>query len=126
LDLRVFVVEDHPRIHALLDDLFHSVGKLRIAGTARSEAEAFLWLDEHPTGWDLCIIDLILSEGSGMGVIQRCKAAHPAGRVVVFSSYSTPAVRAHCIKLGAEEVFHKGDPKRFTEYCAMLAAQAPP
>ncbi len=106
---------------ALLADLFSSMGGLALVGTAASEAEAFLWLEEHRGRWDLAVVDLILDEGSGMGVIQRCRATNPEGRIVVFSSYATPAVCAHCMKLGAQEVFDKQDAKRFTEYCARLS-----
>jgi two-component system OmpR family response regulator len=124
LDLRVLLVEDHTKMHGLLEELFDAVGGLRVVGAVGTEAEAIQWLGEHRGEWDLAVIDLILSEGSGMGVIPRAKAIHPEGHVVVFSSYATPAVQQHCVELGAEAVFNKGEPTRFTEYVATLGERA--
>lgn len=124
MELRVFLVEDHSKMHSLLEELFAAVGGLRVVGAVPTEAEAIQWLEEHGGSWDLAVIDLILSEGSGMGVIPRAKAAHPGGHVVVFSSYATPAVQQHCIELGAEAVFNKGEPAKFTDYVASLGERA--
>ena len=55
----------------------------------------------------------LLDQGSGMGVIPRCRSTHPPGRVVVFSNYASPAVRRHCTELGADAVFDKADSPRF-------------
>jgi two-component system OmpR family response regulator len=121
LDLRVFVVEDQQRMHALLRELFAAVGGLSIVATAATEAEAIFWLEEHEGGWDVAVVDLLLEQGSGMGVIPRCKSLHPAGRVVIFSSYASPAVRKHCTALGADAVFDKADSGRFTEHFMELA-----
>jgi DNA-binding NarL/FixJ family response regulator len=123
VDLRVFLVEDIQRMQALLGDLFASMGGFTVVGSAGTEAEANLWLDEHPGAWDLAIIDLVLDQGAGMNVIRRCKADPDGGRIVVFSSYATPGVRRHCLELGADEVFDKGDTERFVGWCGDLGAQ---
>ena len=116
MSVRVFLVEDQQRMRALLGDLFSAVGGIRVVGTATTEAEALLWLGEHRHGWDVAVIDLLLDQGSGMGVIPRCKATNPSGRVVVFSNYASPAVRKHCSDLGADAVFDKAESRRFIEY----------
>jgi DNA-binding NarL/FixJ family response regulator len=109
VELRVFLVEDLLRMRGLLGDLFATMGGIEVVATATTEAEANLWLEEHPGGWDVAVIDLVLEQGAGMNVIRRCKADPNGGRVVVFSSYATPGVRQHCIDLGADAVFDKGD-----------------
>lgn len=109
MELRVFLVEDLLRMRGLLGELFDSIGGFQVIGTASTEAEANLWLDEHPAGWDLAVVDLVLEQGAGMNVIRRCKADPSGGSVVVFSSYATPGVRQHCLDLGADAVFDKGD-----------------
>ena len=123
LETRVFLVEDMRRMRGLLSELFSSLGDFRIVGTASNEAETDLWLDEHPDGWDLAVIDLLLEQGSGMGVVARCRTRHPEGKVVVLSSYATPGVRKHCLALGADHVFHKGQSADFVAYCAQLAGR---
>lgn len=113
VDLKVFLVEDLQRMRGLLADLFSSMGGLQIVGSSSTEAEAKLWLDDHPGGWDVAVIDLVLDQGSGMEVIRRCKAEAGGGKVVVFSSYATPGVRQHCLELGAEAVFDKSETSAF-------------
>lgn len=111
---RVFLVEDLRGMRALLADLFATIGGLEIVDASTTEAEARLWLDEHPGAWDLAIIDLVLAEGSGMGVIpQARRRAGPGARVVVFSGYASPGIRAHCLSLGADAVFEKSETAQF-------------
>jgi DNA-binding NarL/FixJ family response regulator len=113
MDLRVFLVEDLQGMRELIRDLCAAIGGLRIVATASTEAEAMLWLQDNPGAWDLAIIDLVLDQGSGMGVVRHCKQGPQSGKVVVFSSYATPGIAAHCIALGADAVFDKSDTTGF-------------
>ena len=123
MDLKVFLVEDLHGMRGLLADLFSSLGGLTLAGYASTEAEAKLWLAEHPGEWDVAIVDLVLDQGSGMEVLRRCRAEPGGGKVVVFSSYATPGVRAHCLELGADAVFDKSDTGAFITWFRDLDAQ---
>lgn len=116
MDLRVFLVEDLQRMRGLLGELFDSMGGLRVVAAAGTEAEANLWLDEHPGEWDIAVIDLVLEQGAGMNVIRRCRADPAGGQVVVFSSYATPGVRQHCLDLGADAVFDKTETSGFISW----------
>ena len=122
VELRVFLVEDLQRMRGLLADLFTSMGGV-VVGSASTEAEARLWLDEHRNEWDVVVIDLVLEQGSGMEVIRSCRASPGAGKVVVFSSYATPGVRQHCIELGADAVFDKSETSAFITWLNDLAAR---
>jgi DNA-binding NarL/FixJ family response regulator len=117
----VFLVEDLQRMRGLLADLFASMGGLRVVGSASTEAEAKLWLDDHPGGWDVAVIDLVLDQGAGMEVIRRCKAEPNGGKVVVFSSYATPGVRQHCLDLGADAVYDKSETSGFISWFGDLS-----
>lgn len=123
VELRVFLVEDLQRMRSLLADLFSSIGGFRVVGHAGTEAEANLWLSDHPGGWDVAVIDLVLEQGAGMHVIDRCKADPQGGRIVVFSSYATPGVRRHCLDLGADAVFDKGETEQFIGWFADFAGR---
>lgn len=119
--IRVLLVEDDRRVHGVVADLLASIGDLKPVTTVTTEAEANLWLQENPRGWDLAVIDLILDEGTGMGVLARCQDAPQGARAVVLSSYVSPAIHQHCLSLGADAVFHKAhDMSRFIEYCSGL------
>jgi DNA-binding NarL/FixJ family response regulator len=110
-------------MQGVVSELLNVVGEFEIVATLRTEAEAILWLQEHPGAWDLALIDLILEQGTGMGVLPRARAAAPGAQVVVWSDYATPGVRRHCQKLGADAVFQKSqDMHAFMDYCATLGA----
>lgn len=118
MPVRVFVVEDQKPMQVLITDLLESVGGFEVVGTAPSETSATDWLYRHPGGWDLAIVDLLLAEGSGFTLIGRCNK-EPAGAVLVFSDFVSPAVRQRCIRLGADGVISKA---QFGELRAYLQA----
>lgn len=121
MTISVFLVEDLPSLRALVGELLSTVGDFRIVAAVGTEAEARLWLDENRGAWQFAVIDLVLEQGTGMGVIARCRATAPDAKVVVFSDYATPGIRKHCLKLGADAVFQKGeDLAGFTEFCTAL------
>lgn len=116
MELRVFLVEDVQNSRTLITELFAAMGGLRVVGAATTEAEAKLWLAENAGGWDLAIVDLILEQGSGLGVIQHARRSSPTAQVVVLSSYATPGIRAHCLSAGANAIFDKADPTAFVAW----------
>ena len=122
-EIRVFVVDDALKMRGTLAEWLSALGKFRVVASATTEAEANLWLDEHEGQWDLAVIDLLLDQGSGLGVIARCHAQPKRGRVVVLSGYATPGMRRRCIELGADAVFDKSDLQALMDYCADLAGQ---
>lgn len=123
--IRVFLVEDLPAMRDLLNELFASSQKFHLEGIATNEAEAKLWLDEHPGAWELAIVDLILAEGSGFGVIERARRVAPASKIVVFSGYVTPGVQQHCIDLGASVVIDKAEGNALLKWLDAFALDDP-
>lgn len=111
--IRVFLVEDLPAMRELLIDLFTSIGNYQVVATSSTEAEANLWLDEFPGKWDLLIVDLILAEGSGLGVVARARMRRKDGDVVVLSAYGSPGIVKHLLANGVEAVFDKADTPAF-------------
>ena len=116
VEVRVFLVEDLQTMQVLLKSLFAVLGGIHVVGGAGTEAEANLWLLEHPGAWDIALVDLVLEQGSGMSVIRRARQSHPHGKVIVFSAYASPAVHQHCLGLGADAVFSKSDTVAFTAW----------
>jgi DNA-binding NarL/FixJ family response regulator len=120
MTLKVFLVEDLHAMRDLITDACSRIGGFHIAGWAGSEPEARFWLDENPEGWDIAIVDLVLAQGSGVGVVSHAKRQPGAGKVVVFSSYATPGVREKCFSVGADAVFDKNDTFAFLSWLAGL------
>lgn len=116
----VFLVEDQQQMGQVLMELLGSVGDFRLVGAARTEAEALSWLDHHPGAWQLCIIDLVLDQGSGISVIVRARLRGAKdARIAVLSSFVSPGMRKHCLKLGADGAFQKDSGmQEFLAFCA--------
>lgn len=126
MGIRLLLVEDLPQVRGVVLDLLATLGDFRLVKSVATEAEANLWLDENPGRWDLAVIDLILEQGTGLGVVARARNRPSSSRVVVFSDYATEGIRKHCIKLGADAVFQKGaDMQAFIAYCSALAQARP-
>lgn len=121
VNLRVFVVDDLHDMRTLLIDVFESAGSFRVVGTAASEGEAKAWLDAHPAHWDVAVVDLVLSGGSGFDVVSRARETHADGCVAVLSSFVSDAVEKHCLKLGADVVFNKVRTSEFLGWVRRVA-----
>lgn len=104
----VVLVEDSPTQAAALRRVLDGLG-LPIAAIHQTEAQARLWLEENPDNWQVAVVDLVLEQGTGMGVIAKCRNRHRGAKVLVLSDYATPGIRAHCLKLGADAVFQKAE-----------------
>ncbi|MDB5859119.1 MAG: putative response regulator, CheY [Ramlibacter sp.] len=123
MSVEVFLVEDLKNIQSAVAQMLKGLGDFRITAAVSTEAEALGWLEQNPGSWDLAVIDLVLEQGSGMGAISRARRTSPKGRVVVFSNFVTPGIKAHCLRLGADAAFDKHSELRdFADYCAELAA----
>jgi DNA-binding NarL/FixJ family response regulator len=122
LAVDVLLVEDLKNIQSAMVQMLQGLGDFRIAAALSTEAEALDWLEENPGRWGLAVIDLVLEQGSGMGVISRSRRTSPEGKVVVFSNFVTPGIRAHCLRLGADAAFDKNtELTEFADFCAGLS-----
>jgi DNA-binding NarL/FixJ family response regulator len=125
LKLRVFVVEDLHTVQKLLHDVLDARGVFEVVGTASTEAEANLWLEENPNGWDIIVADLILAQGSGISVVRRARLLTETGKVVVFSGYATGGVRDHLLRLGVDRVFDKANTDEFFAWLDEVVGSTP-
>ncbi len=124
MTIRVFLVEDMQNLQDVIVDLLQSIGNFCLVNATTTEAEANLWLAENPDGWDLAIVDLVLEQGTGMGVVGRCKRRPSSRKLVVFSDYVTPGIHKHCLSLGADAAISKANMPAFIDYCSRLAGSA--
>lgn len=125
--VRVFLVEDMKHLRSVLEDLLRSVGNFTVVGTAGTEAEANFWLEEHPECWDLLIADLVLDQGTGFGVVKKCRQRPDARKVVVvLSDYVTPVIQRHCLALGADAAIPKSDMPAFLDFLGRVGGDQAP
>lgn len=118
MSLRIFLVEDSLTIRISLMDMLTDLADACLVGIAEQQAEAIQWLNEHPDGWDVAIVDIFLKRGSGLPVLSASADRSTKQRVLVLSNYATPAVRAQALRLGADRVFDKSqDVDALVDYC---------
>ena len=122
MPVKLLLVEDLPQLLGVVVDLLSTVGDFELVKAVATEAEANLWLEENQGKWDLAVIDLILEQGTGLGVIAKARQLAAGAKVVVFSDYATDGIRKHCVRLGADAAFQKGDDlQAFLAYCGEMA-----
>jgi two-component system, OmpR family, response regulator len=105
--LRVQVIEDLPRVQALLRELIEESGRFEVAAVADSEDEALRQFDALRP--DAVVVDLALRAGSGLGVIHairsRAEATQPL--VIVLTNHALPVLEAACRRAGADHFLDK-------------------
>jgi two-component system OmpR family response regulator len=104
--LRVFLIEDNEVIRQNLLEWLADVNA-RVVGHAETEDDATSWLRSNRTAWDLAVVDMFLLEGSGLGVLRRCRKRGQEQKMVVLTNYASSTVRQQSLALGADAVFDK-------------------
>lgn len=106
--MNAYLVEDSAVIRERLIPMLDGMADVQVVGTAETELDAAQWLSTHHC--DLVLIDLLLRQGSGFGVLKRLQSM-PDGSAgalrVVITNQATPEVRRRCQELGAAAIFDK-------------------
>ena len=105
----VLIVDDHEVARVgvcwLLDrPPFH------VAGSVPTAAEALQCLEENPI--DLVLLDLRLSDGSGLKLLEQIRKSYAEVSVIVFSAYENPTYIARASALGAADYLLKNVPSQ--------------
>lgn len=118
-DGMIYLIEDNEALRRSLTECLQEVAGLQVGGACGTEGEAVHWLNRHGSRWRVAVVDLFLLEGSGLGVIARCRQRHPWQKMVVLTHYATPDIRRRALALGADAVFDKASElDAFFAYCA--------
>jgi DNA-binding NarL/FixJ family response regulator len=102
--VRVFVVEDSPRIRARLDELIASAGA-EVSGHASQVAPATSAILE--TRPDIVILDLQLADGTGFDVLRAVHDAAPEIEIYLFTNFAADPYRQLAERLGASGFIDK-------------------
>jgi two-component system, OmpR family, response regulator len=116
----VLLVEDSPSSQMAFTELLKVLDFTLLAILGR-ESAATEWLETHPDEAEVVVLDLLLLDGSGFNLIDRARQHQPRAKVIVFSSYATPAVAEKCLRLGADAVFRKSEVTELTSYLERLS-----
>jgi two-component system, NarL family, response regulator len=97
--IRVLIVDDHPMIRDGVSSSIRNQSDMELCGEAESSEEAVaLFAKLRP---DITLMDLRLSDSSGIDAITKIRREFPAARIIVLTTYKgdIPALRA--LKAGA-------------------------
>lgn len=120
-----FLVEDNILIRDNLISVLADLADVLVIASAATENAAKSWLSSHNGQWDLCVVDLFLEQGSGLGVLAACRDREPHQRVLVLTNYATLDTRRRCLDLGADMVFDKStELDALLEFCTITAHPA--
>ena len=125
--LITYLVEDNQIIRENLIETLEEIAQVKVVGYAATEAKASQWLLLHDCHWNLAIVDMFLEEGSGLGVLARCREREPYQKVVVLTNYATRDIRRRCMEFGADAVFDKStELDELIAYCVAETAKLKP
>jgi two-component system OmpR family response regulator len=121
--LNAFLVEDNENIRDAIVEVMPEMMPVQFVGITADESSARLWLRANEGCWDIAIVDLLLLQGTGFGVVAECRRRSDLQKVVVLSSTVDEAVRQRCLDLGANAVFDRNnDIGKLVNYCRAHAA----
>lgn len=101
--VRLMIVEDDPRLGETLARSFAARGYAIARAASVPEALAQMQ-DFHP---QRAIVDLKLSEGSGLEVVAALSALDPRPQIVVLTGFASIATTVEAIKMGATQYLAK-------------------
>lgn len=107
LRMKLLVVEDSAQVQRRLQELLNELSKVEVVGLATSAATAILLAKAHRP--ETVIVDLHLSDGSGLEVIKAIKEVAPETHIVVLAAESETESRAEALACGADYFFDKGE-----------------
>jgi DNA-binding response OmpR family regulator len=107
--LKVLLVEDDPRVRALIATALERRGHVVTCAEELDEAAAILAFRDYDV---LCLdLDLTGLNGlEGLDLIGEAHARHPELRILLETGNVSSRVHAACRERGAESVFVKGSP----------------
>ncbi len=123
--MKIFLVEDSAEIRERLRTMIRNIAKLDVIGETDRQDDALRRIFQLSP--DVVILDLQLSEGSGMSTLKLLKQKREDIKVIVLTNHAYPQYRKKCMELGADYFLDKSaDIKSLTRILAALLAGLPP
>lgn len=124
MSLRVLLIENDESFRRALTDVLCEIAAVEVVVHAETEIDAMTWLTSNPDGWDLAIVDLFLTQGSGLRVLAGCRVRQARQRMIVLTGSASKEMRRRCADLGADAVFDKALPMDdLLAYCTAVDAR---
>ena len=103
--MKILVVDDSRLLRERLVSMISELPEIDVIAQAEDAAGAKDSIQElHP---DVVILDIRLSEGNGIEVLQKIKKERSAPIIIMFTQYPYPQYRNKCKEAGADFFFDK-------------------
>jgi DNA-binding NarL/FixJ family response regulator len=99
MSIRVLVVDDHFVVRAGVASYIDSQSDMTLVGDAASCFDALACVDELQP--DVVLMDIRLSDGSGIDTTRKIRDSHPTTKVVMFTTYADLDLLRQSIEAGA-------------------------
>jgi len=120
--IRLLIVDDHDVVRMGLKQVFSGRVDMEVAGEARTGEEAIAQVRATP--YDVALVDLSLSDMSGVDVLNRAKAIRPEMAVLIVSGYPEDQYAINLLKAGASGFVAKDAPSENLVSAVVAAASA--
>lgn len=97
--IRLLIVDDHDLVRLGLKQVFEGRVDVEVAGEARTGKEAIDMVRAAP--YDVALVDISLSDMSGVDVLARVKSIRPEMAVLIVSGYPEEQYGLNLLKAGA-------------------------
>jgi two-component system invasion response regulator UvrY len=97
--ISLLIVDDHDLVRMGLKQVFEGRVDMEVAGEARTGKEAIDMV--RATAYDVALVDISLSDMSGVDVLARAKAIRPEMAVLIVSGYPEEQYGLSLLKAGA-------------------------
>ncbi len=122
--IRLLIVDDHDVVRMGLKQVFAGRVDMEVAGEARTGEEAIAQV--RASAYDVALVDLSLSDMSGVDVLNRAKAIRPEMAVLIVSGYPEDQYAINLLKAGASGFVAKDAPSENLVSAVVAAAQGLP
>jgi len=114
VELRLYVVDDHPVVRAFLSQHLEKQLKMTLCGWSADSRKALAEIPELKP--DVVIVDLTLNESHGFGLVRDLLAVAPKLKVLVFSAHEEQLYASRVLEAGALGYLRKtARPEQVTE-----------
>jgi DNA-binding response OmpR family regulator len=117
---RILLIDDEPQISGFVGRALEK-GGYRVDIAADAADGVRLAASGGHAGYDLVILDLIMSDMDGRAVLATILRSHPTQSVLILSCTADPVTKAECLDLGAKDYLTK--PFSLAELTARVRAR---
>jgi DNA-binding NarL/FixJ family response regulator len=108
MNLKIFIVEDHPVMRYTLSNFIQNKLGFEVSGAAASGVEALKRLTEVEA--DMVLIDVLLPGMSGFDLAEQLQKRQPELLCLMLSGHGEPTYIQHAFRVGARGYILKGNP----------------